>query len=45
MPMCAHVFTNQKQFVSEVETFFSKSEYNRDLYLLVPGEEYLPISR
>ncbi|WP_460372165.1 hypothetical protein [Methanocalculus sp. MC3] len=34
------MFTNQKQSVSEVETFFSKSEYNRVLYLLVP--EYAP---
>ncbi|WP_292737831.1 hypothetical protein [Methanocalculus sp.] len=34
------MFPKRKRSVSEVETFFSKSEYNRDLYLLVP--EYAP---
>lgn len=38
--MCTHLFPKRKRSVSEVETFFSKSEYNRDLYLLMP--EYAP---
>ncbi len=38
MPMCTHLFPNQKQSVSEVETYCLRSDL--DLYLLLP--EYAP---